>query len=129
MHPVLNQTTVGETQSMSGASPARHRAFASLLRGGGIMFITRSHSTMRRFSALCAAAGLGLAALAASSPAHADPFHLIRWADTGFCQIWDEGIATTPWPSNYTIISPPGMTFLHALAFKDDMLHAGTCSF
>jgi len=84
---------------------------------------------MRRFSALCAAAGLGLTALAAASPAHADPFHLIRWADTGFCQIWDEGIATTPWPSNYTIISPRGMTFLHALAFKDDMLHAGTCSF
>jgi hypothetical protein len=111
-----------------GISPGA-ALFAIQLRGGDIMFITRSHSTMRRFSALCAAAGLGLAALAASSPAHADPFHLIRWADTGFCQIWDEGIATTPWPSNYTIISPPGMTFLHALAFKDDMLHAGTCSF
>jgi hypothetical protein len=40
---------------------------------------------MRRLSALCAAAGLGLAALAASSPAQADPFHLIRWSDTGFC--------------------------------------------
>jgi hypothetical protein len=84
---------------------------------------------MRRFSALCAAAGLGLAALAAASPAQADPFHLIRWADTGFCQIWDEGIATTPWPSNYTIVSPPGLTFLHALAAEDDMIHAGTCSF
>ncbi len=84
---------------------------------------------MRRFSALCAAAGLGLAALAAASPAQADPFHLIRWSDTGFCQIWDEGIATTPWPGNYSIVSETVPTFLHALAIKDDMLHAGVCSF
>lgn len=83
---------------------------------------------MRRISVLCAAAGIAVAALAATSPAQA-AFHLIRWNDTGFCQIWDEGIATVPWPSNYTLVSPPGLTFLHALAFKDDMLHAGTCSF
>jgi hypothetical protein len=84
---------------------------------------------MRRLSAFCAAAGLGLAALAASSPAHADPFHLIRWSDTGFCQIWDEGIATTPWPVDYFIVSPTVPTFVHALAIKDDMLHVGACSF
>jgi|HubBroStandDraft_3_1064219.scaffolds.fasta_scaffold152786_2 hypothetical protein len=84
---------------------------------------------MRRLSAFCAAAGLGLAALAASSPAHADPFHLIRWSDTGFCQIWDEGIATTPWSADYFIVSPTVPTFVHALAIKDDMLHVGACSF
>jgi hypothetical protein len=55
---------------------------------------------MRRVSLLCAAAMLAVTALAASTPAKADPFHLIRWSDSGFCQIWDEGIPTAPWPYN-----------------------------
>jgi hypothetical protein len=49
---------------------------------------------MHRISALCAAAGLGLTALAATSPAQA-AFHLIRWQDNGFCQVWDQSIPTT----------------------------------
>jgi len=41
---------------------------------------------MRRIFTLCAFAGIGLGALAASSPAEAS-FHLMRWQDTGFCQM------------------------------------------
>jgi hypothetical protein len=83
---------------------------------------------MRRISTLCAAAGLALAALAATTPAKAD-FHLIRWQDSGFCQIWDQSIPTAPWPSNYSVVSMPVPTFLAALDVKDHMLHTGACAF
>lgn len=83
---------------------------------------------MRRITTLCAAAGLSLAAIAATSPAKAD-YHLIRWHDTGFCQIWDKSIPTAPWPSNYSVISAPAPTFLAALDVKNHMLHNGHCTF
>jgi hypothetical protein len=37
---------------------------------------------MRHISLLSAAAALAVTALSASTPAKADPFHLIRWMDT-----------------------------------------------
>src|SRR5258708_35527620 len=77
---------------------------------------------MRRIFALCAVAGIGFAALAASSPAQAS-FHLIRWQDTGFCQIWDQSIPTAPYPGNYTVIVGSEVpTFGDALVFKDGLL-------
>jgi hypothetical protein len=84
---------------------------------------------MRRLFALGAVAAIGFTALAASSPAEA-AFHLIRWQDSGFCQIWDESIPTAPWPSNYVVIvGSEESTFGDALVFKDGMLRNGTCSF
>ena len=82
---------------------------------------------MRRIFALCAVAGIGFTALAASSPAQA-AFHLIRWQDSGFCQIWDESIPTTPYPSNYVMVTDSLPTFWDALAVKDGMLREGRCS-
>ena len=84
---------------------------------------------MRRISLLSAAAALAVTALSASTPAKADPFHLIRWSDTGFCQIWDEGILTTPWPSNFIIVGVPVPTFVDALYLKGSLLSTGTCAF
>ena len=84
---------------------------------------------MRRISLLSAAACLSLAALSAATPAKADPFHLIRWSDTGFCQTWDEGIPTAPWPANYMVVSTTMPTFLDALTIKSNMLATGACSF
>jgi hypothetical protein len=84
---------------------------------------------MRRISLLSAAACLTLAALAAATPAKADPFHLIRWSDTGFCQIWDEGIPTMPWPGNYAVVSATFPTFGDVLVIKSGMLESGACSF
>lgn len=81
---------------------------------------------MRRLFALAAVAATGFAA---SSPAEA-AFHLIRWQDTGFCQIWDESVPTAPWPSNYSVIVGSEVpTFGDALVYKDGMLRNGTCSF
>jgi hypothetical protein len=81
---------------------------------------------MRRIYALCAAACLGLTALAAASPAEA-AFHLIRWEGTGICQIWDTSVPTKPFPSSYTMVSKPVPTFVAALAVKDGMMKKGAC--
>jgi hypothetical protein len=83
---------------------------------------------MRRISMLCATAAIALTALAATSPAKAD-YHLIRWNDTEFCQVWDNTIPTAPWPSNYSVVSHSVPTFIDALDVKDHMLHHGHCSF
>jgi hypothetical protein len=82
---------------------------------------------MRRISMLCAAAGLAAAAFVAASPAEAG-YHLVRWQDSGVCQIWDESIPTTPWPAGYHRASASVPTFLDALALKDHALKAGHCS-
>ncbi|MBW7967656.1 hypothetical protein [Bradyrhizobium sp. BR 10261] len=80
----------------------------------------------RRISMLCAVAGLAAAAFVAASPAEAG-YHLIRWQDSGFCQIWDESIPTTPWPAGYHRASATVPTLVDALAIKDSALKAGHC--
>jgi hypothetical protein len=82
---------------------------------------------MRRISVLCAAAGLAVTAFVAASPAQAS-YHLIRWQDSGFCQIWDESIPTTPWPAGYHRASASVPTFIDALAVKDAALKNGHCT-
>ena len=82
---------------------------------------------MRRISMLCAAAGLAADAFVAASPAEAG-YHLVRWQDSGVCQIWDESIPTTPWPAGYHRASATVPTFIDALAMKDTALKAGHCS-
>jgi hypothetical protein len=85
--------------------------------------------SMRRIFALSAFAAIGLGALAASSPAEAS-FHLIRWQDTGFCQIWDQSIPTAPYPGNFTVLVGSEVpTFGDALVYKTGLLRNGTCSF
>ena len=83
---------------------------------------------MRRLSLLCATAALAVTAFMASSHAQA-AFHLIRWQDTGFCQIWDQSIPTAPWPANYSVVSEELPTFDAAFVYKTGLLNNGTCSF
>ena len=64
---------------------------------------------MRRISVLCAAAGLAVTAFVAASPAQAS-YHLIRWQDTGLCQIWDERIPTAAAARKTSSPSPPHAT-------------------
>jgi hypothetical protein len=84
---------------------------------------------MRRLSLFCAAAAITVSALSATSPASATPYHLIRWQDTGFCQIWDQSIPTTPWPANYAVVSEELPTFEAAFVYKTGLLQNGSCSF
>ena len=81
---------------------------------------------MLRITTLCAAAGLALSALAATSPAEA-AFHLIRWEGTGICQVWDDSVPTKPFPSNYKTVSKHVATFDGAIAVKSVMLKKGSC--
>ena len=84
---------------------------------------------MRHLCLLAAAATIAVSALAATSPAEAS-FHLIRWQDSGFCQIWDQSVPGVPYPGNYTVvINSEVPTFGDALVLKDGLLHNGTCSF
>ena len=82
---------------------------------------------MHRLSIGFASAAVAISVLAAS-PTRADPFHLIRWADTGYCQIWDDGISSVPWPTNYTIVSRQIPTFDDAAEVKDQMIKRGACA-
>lgn len=83
---------------------------------------------MRRLPVLAAVAAIAVSALAATSPAKAS-FHLIRWQDSGFCQIWDQSIPTAPWPADYAVVSEGLPTFEAAFSYKTGLLNNGTCSF
>jgi hypothetical protein len=81
-----------------------------------------------RLSLICAA-GLAASAFAASTPAKADPYHVVRYSDTGYCLIWDDGLPTAPWPNNYIRVGVTVPNLVQALALKDSMVRAGTCAF
>jgi hypothetical protein len=83
---------------------------------------------MRRLSIVCATAAIGLTALAAASPAQA-AYHLIRWDGNGYCQVWDEGIPTKPFPADYKTVSRPVPTLIEALGVKEGLLRKGACTF
>jgi hypothetical protein len=83
---------------------------------------------MRHLRTLAAATIVAATAFAAASPANAAPFHVIKYADTGFCQVWDNGIPTTP-ISAYTVMSHRHWTFERTLAVKGYLLNKHYCAF
>ena len=84
---------------------------------------------MRRATLLCAAASIAIAALAVASPAQAG-YYLIRWDNTGVCQVWSEGLSFKPlrWPSDYEVVSKPFPAFSTAMAAKEVMRQRGRCT-
>jgi hypothetical protein len=83
---------------------------------------------MRHLRTLCAATLVAAAAFAAASPAQAAPFHVIRYHDTGFCQIWDNGFPINPWPTSYTVMTHRQPTLERAVAVKGWLLNKHYCS-
>jgi hypothetical protein len=85
---------------------------------------------MRRATALCAAAGIAVSGLAAVSPAQAG-YYLIRWDNTGVCQIWNEDLRYKPlqWPSDYKVVSKPVPSFSAAMAEQEKMRQQRRCTF
>jgi hypothetical protein len=57
----------------------------------------------------------------------AAPYHLIKWSGVEACQIWDNGIASKPWPDGYKVVSKPIATFDAALAVKASLMKKGVC--
>jgi hypothetical protein len=84
---------------------------------------------MRRVSALSAAAGIAVAALAIAAPARAG-YYVIRWDNTGICQIWNDDLRYKPmeWPSHYKVLSKPTPTFADAMSVQLRMRQERHCT-
>ena len=84
---------------------------------------------MRRATILCAAAGIAVAALAVASPAQAG-YYLIRWDNTGVCQIWNTNLQQQPvhFLSDYKVVSKPVPTFSAAMDVQLKMREQRHCT-
>ena len=83
---------------------------------------------MRRITALGAATGIALAGLVVAVPAEAG-YYVIRWDNTGICQIWNEELQYKPleWPSHYKVVSKPVPTFNDAVNIQLRMREKRDC--
>jgi hypothetical protein len=93
------------------------------------IFYPAGRFVMRRVTALCAAAGIAAASLAVISPAQAG-YYVIRWDNTGVCQIWNEDLTSKPmrWPSDYKVVSKPVPTFTAAATVQEQMRQQRQCT-
>ena len=84
---------------------------------------------MRRATPLCAAASIAVSGLALTSPVQAG-YYVIRWDNTGICQIWNEELTSKPlqWPSDYKVVSKPVPTFTAAAAVQEKMRQQRHCT-
>jgi hypothetical protein len=84
---------------------------------------------MRRITALCAAAGIAMSTFVIISPAQAAPWTLIRYDNSGYCQIWDGGLGFRPmhWPSDYKMVGKPAPTLAEAISERDMLAKKGKC--
>jgi hypothetical protein len=101
-------------------------ALASNMRRAAPIF--QQEIFMRRATVLCAAA-IAVSAFAAVSPAQAG-YYLIRYDNTGVCQLWNESLTMKPmhWPSDYKVVSKPVATVTDALAVKETLRQQGRCT-
>ena len=89
---------------------------------------------MRRVTALCAAAIAASTLVAGVAVARPMPqqsgYYVIRWDDTGVCQIWNTDLTEKPWRlfSEYKIVSKPVPTFTQAAAIQENMRMSSGCT-
>jgi hypothetical protein len=104
-----------------------NRDAASTSRQGGRGTIQRRF-VMRRITTLCATAGIAAAALTVTAPAKAG-YYVIRWENTGICQIWNEELQYKPveWPSHYKVVSKPVPNFTDAVNIQLQMREKRSC--
>jgi hypothetical protein len=55
---------------------------------------------------------------------------VIRWDNTGICQIWNEDLQYKPmqWPSDYKVVSKPVPTLSGAIAMQENMRQQRRCT-
>ena len=85
---------------------------------------------MRRVTTLAAAAGIALSSsLAVAAPMKAG-YYVIRWDNTGICQIWNQDMSFKPirWPSDYKVVGKPVPTFAAASAVQEKMRASHHCT-
>ena len=91
---------------------------------------------MRRVTALCAATAFIVSNLVVAGVAVARPmpqpsgYYVIRWDDTGVCQIWNTDLQQKPWSlfSEYKAVSKPVPTFAAAAAIQENMRVSRHCT-
>jgi len=71
-------------------------------------------------------AALGVA-LIATIPAQAS-WRVIKWNNTGICQIWDFGLDGAPLPGDFRMMSRPLPSFGAALGVKGRLWDRGHCT-
>jgi hypothetical protein len=78
---------------------------------------------------LCAAACIAASVPALSAPARAG-YYVIRWENTGICQIWNQDLQYKPWewPSHYKVVSKPAPTFTDATAIQLKLREQHRCT-
>ena len=83
---------------------------------------------MRRITTLTIAAGIAASTFTVAPPAKAG-YNVIRWENTGICQIWNEELQYKPmeWPSHYKVVSRPVPTFTDAVNIQLQMREKRSC--
>jgi hypothetical protein len=112
-------------------SDGHHQGRSRAARAG--IFLNRRFA-IRRVTALCAAVGIAVSALAAPAMAarHAPEagYYVIRWNDTGVCQIWNTDLRYRPvqFFSKYKVVSALVPTFAAATDIQMKMRAAHSCT-
>ena len=90
---------------------------------------------MRRVTAFCAAVCLVVSSAAAiARPMHQahqeSGYYVIRWDNTGICQIWNTELKEQPvrFLSDYKVVSKPVPTFTAAADIQEQMRQARHCT-
>jgi hypothetical protein len=89
---------------------------------------------MRRVTTLCAAIGIAVSALAAPAMAGRRApeagYYVIRWNDTGVCQIWNTDLRYRPAQlfSKYKVVSKLMPTFVAAAETQRQLRIARGCT-
>ena len=84
---------------------------------------------MRRVTTLAAAAGIALSSAAFAAPMKSG-YYVIRYDNTGICQIWNQDLTFQPlhWPSDYKVVGKPVPTFAAAAAIQEKMRASHHCT-
>ena len=85
---------------------------------------------MRRVFALCAVAGIASSVFAAPASAKVG-YYVIRWDNTGICQVWNEDLKYKPpqWGvSTYKVVSKSFPTFTQASDLQIKMRGERRCT-
>jgi hypothetical protein len=112
-----------------------HRRATTTRLGGGEKIQPR-RLVMRRVTALCAATAFVVSNLVVAGVALARPmpqqsgYYVIRWDNTGVCQIWNTDLQQQPlhFFSDYKVVSKPVPTFAAANAIQEQMRVTRRCT-
>jgi hypothetical protein len=124
-------TTPAPSEGLSVTSDGHHQGRSHAARAG---IFLNGRFAMRRVTALCVAVGIAVSALAAPAmAARRAPeagYYVIRWNDTGVCQIWNTDLRYRPvqFFSKYKVVSALVPTFAAATDIQMKMRVARSCT-